>query len=98
MAWVDFRKPFDVVPHELINRLLKAIRAPKCVRKTVRCLIPLWITAIVFKRGLFQGDCHFTAVLPMHCTAVLGFNSLGLIIVLESLMFFSKLITLVCSI
>ncbi len=49
--------------------MLKAIRAPKLVRRTVRKLIPMWATDILaqtedgtaklpvaFERGLFQGD------------------------------------------
>ncbi len=29
VAWVDYRKAFDLVPHEWIMAVMKAIRAPK---------------------------------------------------------------------
>ena len=35
VAWVDYRKAFDVVPHELINLALKAVRAHRQVRRQV---------------------------------------------------------------
>lgn len=69
MAWIDYRKAFDMVPHKWINQMLKAIRAPKWVRRTIRNLIPKWETEIslqttedtasfpiALKRGVFQGD------------------------------------------
>ncbi len=29
VAWIDYRKAFDMVPHAWIDTMLKAIRAPK---------------------------------------------------------------------
>ncbi len=69
VAWIDYRKAFDMVPHAWIDAMLKAIRAPKEVRRTVRGLIPKWRSSIsletvdgwrrvpiVFKRGIYQGE------------------------------------------
>ena len=41
MAWVDYRKAFDLVPHEWIMAVMKAIRAPKEVWRTLKSLISL---------------------------------------------------------
>ena len=38
VAWVDFRKAYDQVPHQWINKCLKVLKAPKVVRRTVRRL------------------------------------------------------------
>ncbi len=70
VAWVDYKKAFDMVPHRWLNKVMKAINAPRPVRKTIRRLLPLWETditvlseqdrqvriPIIFRRGLFQGD------------------------------------------
>ncbi len=69
VGWVDYQKAFDMVPHLWLKQMLKAIRAPKNVRKAVESLIPYWRTnlevltedgirsiPINLKRGLFQGD------------------------------------------
>ncbi len=49
MAWVDYRKAFDLVPHEWIMAVMKAIRAPKEVRRTLKSLISLWRTEVVLE-------------------------------------------------
>jgi hypothetical protein len=69
VAWIDYRKAFDMVPHTWLRKVLKAINAPKVVRTIVDSLIPMWQTHIELqtaeglaripirlKRGLFQGD------------------------------------------
>ena len=69
VAWIDYRKAYDMVPHRWIRGALKAIRAPKQVRRLVRRLVPLWQTnltvrtaqgttsiPVTLKRGVFQGD------------------------------------------
>ncbi len=70
IGWVDYQKAYDLVPHPWITRVLKAIRAPKEVRKAVERLMPRWRTNLAvrvqdegtrlipvkLKRGLFQGD------------------------------------------
>lgn len=42
MGWVDYQKAFYMIPHRWIEAVLKAIRAPKEVRKAVGQLIPAW--------------------------------------------------------
>ena len=69
VCWVDYRKAFDLVPHVWIRKALRAIRAPRLVRRMVDILMPGWKTdievwtaggkrrlPICLKRGLFQGD------------------------------------------
>ena len=69
VAWIDYRKAYDMVPHRWIKRALKAIRAPKQVRRMVRRLLPPWQTdltvrtahgttsiPVTLRRGVFQGD------------------------------------------
>ena len=69
VAWIDFKKAFDQVPHKWLKRCLKTIKAPKMVRRAVRQLVPLWQmdlevqgreglvrVPVTFRRGLFQGD------------------------------------------
>ena len=69
VAWIDYQKAFDRVPHQWILDMLTAIKTP---RRIVRCLahiIPMWSTTfsvgrreraqmfdIQYKRGIFQGD------------------------------------------
>lgn len=78
--WIDFRKAFDMVPHKWINQMLKAIRAPVWVHRTVRGLIPKWEMEIALQtpegttrfpisleRGIFQGDSLSVSVChPSH--------------------------------
>ncbi len=69
IGWVDYQKAYDLVPHPWITRVLKAIRAPREVRRAVERLKPHWRTNLAvhvqegtklipveLKRGLFQGD------------------------------------------
>ncbi len=49
VAWVDYRKAFDLVPHKWIMAVMKAIRAPKEVRRTLKSLISLWRTEVVLE-------------------------------------------------
>ncbi len=69
VAWVDYRKAYDLVPHRWINQVLRAVAVPKPVRETVKQLISKWATnlclwtengpheiPIKMKRGIFQGD------------------------------------------
>ena len=67
VAWVDYSKAFDSVPHAWVKRMLKEMGVPKLVREAVCSLMPLWRSRfhveekdvtrpISYKRGLFQGD------------------------------------------
>ena len=69
VAWVDYRKAFDLVPHRWVNSMLRAIGTPKATRALVKELTKLWATdlclltaegpkhiPIIMKRGIFQGD------------------------------------------
>ncbi len=63
VAWINYQKVFDtpqvseskdgkaktsqLLPIRWINKMLKAIRAPKPVRRTIRKLIPMWATDIL---------------------------------------------------
>ena len=69
VAWTDYRKAFDMVPHKWLRMVLKAIRAPRSIRHFIRRVIPLWIMNVTVRttrgeesfpvhlqRGVFQGD------------------------------------------
>ena len=69
VAWVDYSKSFDRVPHVWLLGVLNSIRAPAYLRRCVANLLPLWATQFKmgFGRntvkvylhyccGLFQGD------------------------------------------
>lgn len=66
VAWVDYAKAYDNVPHPWIKRMLKCLKAPRVVRKAIRRLMRKWQACfhhgegastrpIVYKRGLYQG-------------------------------------------
>ena len=69
VAWIDYRKASDLVPHRWIGQVLRAVAAPKPVREMVKMLNTKWATdlcpwaesgpkkiSIKMKRGIFQGD------------------------------------------
>ena len=69
VAWIDYKKAYDRVPHGWLERVLEYIHAPEKVRHCLSRLIPLWETefsirsgtgtaraSLTLKRGLFQGD------------------------------------------
>ena len=69
MAWIDYQKSFNRVPHQWLQDMLKAIKAPKEVCKLNKHVIPKWRTTftvgngensisfqITLQRGIFQGD------------------------------------------
>ena len=49
VAWIDYKKAYDMVPHKWLHTALKSIRAPKQVRRTVRRLATNWETSITLK-------------------------------------------------
>ncbi len=56
VAWVDYRKAYDLVPHRWLNAMLRAVRAPKPIRALVRGLTRMWGTDM----------CLLTAERPKH--------------------------------
>ncbi len=70
VAWIDFQKAYDRVPHSWIVRMLKIIKAPEKMVELIRRLTERWTTvfevrsatgvqrtkAVKYRRGLFQGD------------------------------------------
>ena len=69
VAWIDYKKAYDRVPHGWLEWVLRTISAPTKVRRCLSRLIPLWksefsigrgqrtvTTDLTLKRGLFQGD------------------------------------------
>ena len=51
VAWVDYQKAFNMVPHLWIHCLLKAIKAPRAICRLLKYVIPLWAN-IFFVRCL----------------------------------------------
>ena len=69
VAWIDYQKAYDHVPHSWLEQMLEYISVPGKVRHCLSALIPLWKTQfsiksgrdtvhaeLSLKRGLFQGD------------------------------------------
>ncbi len=70
VAWIDFQKAYDRVPHRWIIRALTAIGAPERIVRLVDSLTKNWETVfeartgqgitrtkrIPYKRGVYQGD------------------------------------------
>ncbi len=69
VAWVDYAKAYDRVPHGWIRFVLRTIGIPKQLRRCIRGMLKLWKsdfvirqgqavreTTIVYQRGLLQGD------------------------------------------
>ena len=68
VAWIDYQKAYDRVPHGWLQLVLEEIQAPMGVRNCIRRLTRKWKTEfsvgdrkivrvnLTLKRGLFQGD------------------------------------------
>ena len=69
VAWIDYTKAYDRVPHEWILEVLKSIGAPQPLWQCISDLIPKWSSVfsvgtgrnavkatLKYHRGLFQGD------------------------------------------
>ena len=70
MAWVDYKKAFDSVPHSWILRCLELYKINKEIRTFLKDQLTKWRTTIILnhnegqikipqvkiQRGIFQGD------------------------------------------
>lgn len=66
MAWIDYRKAYDMLPHSWIIETLGMIKVAKNIENLVRGSMPEWKTMLTangemlgeveIKRGIFQGD------------------------------------------
>ncbi len=83
VAWVDYRKAFDMVPHKWLRRVLKAVRAPKMIRRLLQKLVPLWRTDVVvhtdegegsFRVEMERGVFQVSPLLYCLCVAPLSYR------------------------
>ena len=66
MAWIDYKKAFDSVPHSWIQKCLKLYNINEKIRTVICHSMKLWKTTLTcdnkdvcdihIKRGIFQGD------------------------------------------
>ena len=70
VAWIDYRKAFDHVPHGWLREMLELCRVPLKIQQCLRDLQTKWRTVfglkhaggelttqeVQYRRGLFQGD------------------------------------------
>ena len=67
LAWVDYKKAYDLVPYCWVNAMLQAVQAPKPIRALMKQLSKMWATdlclwttegpehiSIEMKSGIFQ--------------------------------------------
>ena len=70
MAWIDYQKAFDSVPHSWLIQCLELYKVHPTITRTLASQIPMWqtnislrhtkgtitIPKVKIKRGIFQGD------------------------------------------
>lgn len=70
VAWIDFKKAFDVIPHRWIRKCLRLVKAPELVLRGLDKVMTKWASSlevrsrdgevsrrlVKFRRGVFQGD------------------------------------------
>ena len=66
MAWIDYRKAFDSLPHAWIVKCMNLYKVPQNIQNIVKSSMQLWKTtlflgkeeigSININRGIFQGD------------------------------------------
>ena len=67
IAWIDYRKAYDMVPHSWIIECLNMIGVADNLKELIRRSMPRWKTILTagkqelgevsIQRGIFQGDC-----------------------------------------
>lgn len=85
VAWIDFQKAYDRVPHKLIIEVLRLTRCPTRLVSFLESVMPKWVTTfyirratgettmtekVSYKRGLFQGDSLSPLVFCMISTPI----------------------------
>ena len=70
VAWIDCEKAYDRVPHKWVMKVLKTIKCPGWIRRSIELFSKHWATVlelrtvgkvvrstpVKYNRGLFQGD------------------------------------------
>ena len=70
VAWIDYEKAYDRVPHKWVMKVLKTIKCPGWIQRSIELFSKHWatvlelrtvgkvlrITPVKYNRGLFQGD------------------------------------------
>ena len=65
IAWIDYRKAYDMVPHSWIIECLDMIGVAENLKELIARSMPGWKTiltagkeeVVTIQRGIFQGDC-----------------------------------------
>ncbi len=87
MAWIDFKKVFDMVPHSWIIKCMTMFGAAKNVTKLLQSSMERWKTELTaggktlcevnIRRGIFQGDSLSTLLFIISLTLVLRKTKAG---------------------
>ena len=70
VAWINYEKAYDRVPHKWVMKVLKTIKCPGWIRRSIELFSKHWATVlelrtagkvvrstpVKYNRGLFQGD------------------------------------------
>ena len=66
MAWIDYKKAYDMVPHSWLEKCLEIFKVAENVRHLIRNSMQSWNTSLIaggkelgkinIRRGIFQGD------------------------------------------
>ena len=82
MTWFDYKKAFDLVPHEWILKSLRISRMPEKIVNIIENLMEVWSTKLYLKdvesdvidylSGVMQGDCRSLSIFIL-CVNPLSF-------------------------